>query len=75
MTVDSIANYLSKVECRYCGSDVYSSSDRYKGDWFEDSDVYQIARQWVSEGVETIDDVRDRVSRTCDGCRHFLDDD
>ena len=70
MDIDSIEKYLSKVECRYCGSDVYSSQEPRYGD----CEAREVAKQWIEEGVVTID-VRDRVSRECDGCRRFPDKD
>lgn len=70
MTVESITNYLVQVECRYCGSEVYPSSFPH-----DDRGVRRVAEMWTAEGIETIDDVRSLVERTCDGCRHCLEKD
>ena len=70
MTAESITNYLVQVECRYCGSEVYPSSFPH-----DDRGVRRVAAMWIEDGVETIEEVRDRVVRMCDGCRHFLERD
>jgi hypothetical protein len=64
--IERFANYIMKVQCRYCSTEVYPHEDEARD---------QVA-YWIEyEGVHTIDDLRARVERTCDGCNHMLDTD
>jgi hypothetical protein len=58
MNVERFTNYAMKVQCKYCGTEVYPDRDEAR----------KRVEYWVEyEGLRTIDDLRARVSRTCDG--------
>jgi hypothetical protein len=58
---ERFTRYLLTVQCKYCSTVVYPHEDDARN---------LVAAQY--DGVTTIDDVRQRVSRTCDGCAHML---
>jgi hypothetical protein len=63
---ERFTRYLLAVQCQYCSSDVYPHEDA----------AHELVGEWMQcEGASTIDDIRARVSRTCDGCDHMLDSD
>jgi hypothetical protein len=63
-TVERFTRYLLKVQCDYCPDDVYPHED----------DARETVRYWIEyEGIRTIDDLRARVDRTCDGCAHGIE--
>jgi hypothetical protein len=62
--VEPFTRYLMKVQCRYCSTEVYPHED----------DASEAVKHWMEyEDVRTIDDLRARMDRTCDGCRHMMD--
>ena len=66
MKVESITRYLMKVECDYCGTEV----------WPDEEAAQDEAEHLVKYmGVTNIDELRACIERTCDGCRHFLEKD
>jgi len=64
MNVEAMTKYLVRVQCEYCGSEVYPHED----------DARATVEHWIEfEDVHDIDDLRARVERTCDGCAHMMD--
>lgn len=58
--------YMMKIECRYCGSEVYPHED----------DARELVCEWIKhDDLRDIDGLKQRVERTCDGCEHMLDKD
>jgi hypothetical protein len=64
-TLEYLTRYLLQVECRYCGDAVYPDED----------DARETVRGWMDEDISSMDELRARVNRTCDGCAQFLDKD
>jgi hypothetical protein len=63
-TVERFTRYLLTIECRYCGDSVYPHED----------DARETVKQWMEcEDIHTIDDLRARADRTCDGCAHMME--
>jgi hypothetical protein len=63
-SVERFTRYLLTVECDYCSSDVYPHED----------DAREIVWHWIEcEDIRTMDDLRARVDRTCDGCAHMME--
>lgn len=64
MNVDNVTNYLLKVECKYCGTEVYPHEE----------DARDEAENIVEScgGDADIEEVRSMVTRVCDGCNHML---
>jgi hypothetical protein len=63
--MEFLTRYLLTVECRYCGDAVYPHED----------DARETVQGWMEEDIRSIDELRARVNRTCDGCEHMLDKD
>ena len=59
-------SYMLKVQCKYCSTEVYP---------FED-DARDQVEDWIKyDDVRSINDLKCRIERTCDGCNHFLEKD
>jgi len=59
---DRFTNYIMKIECCYCGTEVYPDEDEARA----------AVEYWVKyEGVGTVEHLRAVAGRTCDGCRHM----
>jgi hypothetical protein len=63
---ERFTRYLLTVQCRHCSDQIYPHED----------DARNLVAEWTQyDGVTTIDNIRQRVSRTCDGCAHMLEKD
>jgi hypothetical protein len=62
--VERCVRYMMKVECKWCGSEVYPDEDEARAQ----------AERWVeSDDMQDIEDLKERIDRECDGCRHMLE--
>ena len=63
---DRFTSYIMKIECRYCGTEVYPDAD----------DARSTVEYWINrDGVHTIEQLQSVVVKTCDGCQHMVDSD
>jgi hypothetical protein len=63
---DRFVNYIMKIECRYCSTEVYPHED----------DARAAVEYWIKHnGVRTVEQLRGVAEKTCDGCQHMADSD
>ena len=67
MNVHQITRYLMKVQCDFCGEEV----------WPDEESAQDEAEHLIEhyDGVGDAEELNSYIERTCDGCRHFLEKD